>query len=146
MDESTSRFDTMCAAFKKGHLRLTPQRLAVFKMLASSDLHPSVEAVYQQIRVNFPTTSPATVYKIVTVLKEMGEVMELGFPDDSNRYDGKRPYPHPHLICIKCKTIVDAETPEADIMLSQLGEKTGYRIVGHRLDYYGLCPRCQLTE
>jgi Fur family peroxide stress response transcriptional regulator len=146
MDESTKRFDTMCATFKNHNFRLTPQRLAVLKVLSSSDLHPSVEAVYQQIKAVFPTTSLATVYKIVTILKEMGEVLELGFPDDSNRYDGKRPYPHPHLICNKCKTIVDAETPHADSALNQLGDETGYRIVAHRFDFYGICPRCQKTH
>ncbi len=43
------------------------------------------------------------------LLKEMGEVLELGFSDGSNRYDGNKPYPHPHLICIACRNIVDPE-------------------------------------
>ena len=47
-------------------------------------------------------TSLATAYKTVTLLKEIGEVLELGFGNDSNRHDGNKPYPHPHLICTKC--------------------------------------------
>ena len=58
---------------------------------------------------NLPTTSLATVYKTVALIKELGEVLELAFGDGSNRYDGNKPYPHPHVVCIKCKTIIDPD-------------------------------------
>jgi Fur family peroxide stress response transcriptional regulator len=43
----------------------------------------------------------ATMYRNIVLIKLLGEVLELGFPDGNNRYDGNKPYPHPHLICIK---------------------------------------------
>jgi Fur family peroxide stress response transcriptional regulator len=49
------------------------------------------------------------VYKTLAVLKSTGEVLELEFSGDYNRYDGKMPGPHPHLMCIKCKRIVDPD-------------------------------------
>ena len=52
--------------------------------------------------------SQATVYKTLALLKDLGQVLEIGLRDD-NHYDGNRPQPHPHLICIKCNKIVDAE-------------------------------------
>ena len=79
--------------------------MAVLKILAESEQHPSVEQIYDRMKPDLPMTSLTTVYKTVALLKEMGEVLELGFSDDSNRYDGSRPYPHPHLICIKCRKI-----------------------------------------
>jgi len=49
--------------------------------------------------------------------------MELGFVDDSNRYDGTRPYPHPHLICMKCKKILDPDVPTLYELPRELAQK-----------------------
>jgi hypothetical protein len=81
--------------------------MAVLKILASSQDHPTVERIYSQVRRDFPTTSLATIYKTITLLKELEEVLELGFAEQGSRYDGKRPYPHPHVICTRCGAIVD---------------------------------------
>jgi Fur family peroxide stress response transcriptional regulator len=126
--------------------RLTPQRLAIIRILAASTSHPSVEQVYDRVRADFPTTSLATVYKTVTLLRGMGEVLELSFGADGNRYDGNKPYPHPHLICLKCRRILDPEVNGLSEWLRQVGRMTGYRVTGHRLDLYGLCPGCQKRE
>ncbi len=89
------RLDQMLAKLKEHDFRLTPQRLAVLKVLAASEGHPTVEGIYETVRAEFPTTSIATIYKTVNLLKQLNEVLELGFPDGSNRYDGNKPYPHP---------------------------------------------------
>jgi len=142
-DQFQQRFDQMLSRLKANRLRVTPQRLAVLKILASSSEHPTVEAIHEQVRKKFPTTSLATVYKTVSVLKKMNEILELGFPDGSNRYDGKRPYPHPHMICTKCREILDPDLAILDELTEEMGEKTGYKILSHRLDFFGLCPKCQ---
>ena len=103
-----------------------------------------MEWIYGQIVGEFPTTSLATVYKTIALLKGAGEMLELGFADGSNRYDGKRPYPHPHLICTRCGEIRDLEAPALSEMIRQACQDIGYQITGHRLDFYGLCPRCQI--
>jgi Fur family transcriptional regulator, peroxide stress response regulator len=143
--EFQQRFDQMLSKLKENSLRVTPQRLAVLKILAGSPEHPTVEAIHEQVRKEFPTTSLATVYKTVSVLKKMNEILELGFPDGSNRYDGKRPYPHPHMICTKCKEIMDPDLASLNELTEEMGKKTGYKILFHRLDFFGLCPKCQET-
>jgi Fur family peroxide stress response transcriptional regulator len=140
------RLDELIAKLKtRGH-RLTPQRIAILKILVASADHPSVEQIYECVRVDFPTTSLATVYKTVTLLKEMGEILELGFGNDGNRYDGNKPYPHPHLICVKCKSILDPKVSALNKLSQQVAQMTGYKIVNHRLDFYGVCPQCQEQE
>jgi Fur family peroxide stress response transcriptional regulator len=115
----------------------------VLKVLALSDGHPGVETIYAQVKKDFPTTSLATVYKTVTLLKELDEVLELGFSEGSNRYDGNKPYPHPHLICTKCKKIVDPDLESLAHMTRELASDTGFDITSHRLDFFGICPECQ---
>ncbi|HNU72082.1 MAG TPA: transcriptional repressor [Thermodesulfobacteriota bacterium] len=141
--EAAERLQLMISKLKARDFRLTPQRLAVLRILANSEDHPTVEQIYQQVRTQFPTTSLATIYKTVALLKDLGEVLELGFPDGSNRYDGARPLPHPHVICIKCKKIMDPELASLEELSQEMSRKTRYKILHHRLDFFGLCPACQ---
>ncbi len=149
MNNSSShkdRLSLMLEKLKERQYRITPQRVAILKELASSTAHPTVESIYEKVKANFPTTSRATVYKTINLLKEMAEVLELGFPDGGNRYDGNKPYPHPHLICMQCKKIIDPDLQSLTDMTRELTEETGFKILNHRLDFFGICPECQGTS
>ena len=98
MADPQKRLEQIIKALRDKGYRLTPQRLAMLRIIAQSEGHPSVEQIYEQIRADFPTTSLATIYKTLTLLKDMGEVLELNFATVGSRYDGKKPYPTPcHL-------------------------------------------------
>jgi len=137
------RLDQMLSKLKDHDFRITPQRLAVLKLLAASDKHPSVERIYDTVRAQFPTTSIATIYKTVALLKQENEVLEISFPDGSNRYDGNKPYPHPHLICTRCKKIIDPDLSSLEDLAKEVTEETGFQITTHRVDFFGLCRECQ---
>jgi Fur family transcriptional regulator, peroxide stress response regulator len=137
------RLDQMLAKLKGHHFRITPQRLAVLKVLAASEGHPSVEWIYESVRAQFPTTSIATIYKTVALLKQENEVLEISFPDGSNRYDGNKPYPHPHLICTRCKKITDPDLSSLEDLAKEITRETGFQISTHRVDFFGLCRECQ---
>lgn len=137
------RLSRMLAKIKGRDFRLTPQRMAILKILAESEEHPTVDQIYQKVRLQFPTTSLATIYKTIALLKDLDEVLELGFPDGSNRYDGSRPYPHPHAICLKCRKIMDPEISSVEELSEEMKSKTGFTISYHRLDFFGICPECQ---
>jgi Fur family peroxide stress response transcriptional regulator len=122
---------------------VTPQRRAILEAFLASEEHPTVEHVFRAVSESFPRTSLATVYKTVAALKEIGEVLELEFSQESNRYDARRPYPHPHVVCVKCKRILDPELSRLADVEAEVSERTGFRIFSHRVDFYGLCPACQ---
>ena len=146
MADPVERFNSIVQKIKENNQRLTPQRLAIVKILAHSESHPSVEKIYQQLRDDFPTMSLATVYRNILLIKSLGEVLELGFPDGSNRYDGNKPYPHPHVICIKCKKIVDPDLDSLDDMKKEVANETNFKILNHRLDFFGICSNCLAKE
>jgi Fur family peroxide stress response transcriptional regulator len=144
--QMTDPLDRMTAIVQKLRAtdhKLTPQRLAVVKILAQSLGHPSVERIYEQLKVEFPTMSLATVYRNVMLIKSLEEVLELGFPDSSNRYDGNKPYPHPHVVCVKCKKIIDPDLESLSKMAGEVANETGFQILTHRLDFFGICPECR---
>lgn len=139
---TTGRFDAIVRTLRAHNHKLTPQRLAIVRVLADSEGHPGAESIHEQLKEKFPTMSLATVYRNIQLIKSLGEVLELGFPDGSNRYDGKKPYPHPHLVCIRCKCIMDPDLESLADMTTELAEETGFRVLSHRLDFFGLCPAC----
>jgi Fur family peroxide stress response transcriptional regulator len=144
MDEET-RVNTIVSRLREAGYRITPQRMALIEILCQSEGHPSAGQLHEQIRQRFPTTSLATVYKTLNVLKEVGEVMEIGFAGSDARYDSAHPDPHPHLICVQCRRIEDIDVQQLDpeSQVAEIAERSGYRILSYRMDVYGLCPRCQ---
>jgi len=142
-NQHEERMARILSKVRKHEFRLTPQRLEIIRIITASEDHPSVDDVYQKVKSLFPTTSLATVYKTVSLLKELNEVLELGFAGGGNRYDGNRPYPHPHAICTRCGKILDPEISTLEDLSDEMKKKTGYTISFHRLDFFGLCPECQ---
>jgi len=142
MDPSL-RLNELTEKLHQSGCRLTPQRMAVLKILAHSQGHPSVEQIHEQVKAEFPMTSLGTVYKTVQLLKDQGQVLELGFAHHSSRYDGNRPQPHPHLICIQCEKIIDPDVSMLGDLAQVVAAQTGFQIVNHRLDFFGVCPECQ---
>jgi Fur family peroxide stress response transcriptional regulator len=136
------RFDELVAALKERDYRLTPQRIELVRLIASSEGHPSAAQLYTRIKRQFPTMSHATVYKTLALLKEMGEVLEIDLRQDSH-YDGNRPQPHPHLICINCNQIVDGEMFLDQKAIKQLEKTSGYSILHPQIALFGLCPDCK---
>ena len=142
MIDPEARFQQLFDRLKASGHRMTPQRITLLRLLAASDGHPSAADLYQKIHAQFETTSLATVYKTLETLRELGEVLELRFEND-NRYDGRNPHPHPHLICVRCQRISDPEVHLAEDLVTEAANRAGYLLVGHRLDIYGICPACQ---
>jgi Fur family peroxide stress response transcriptional regulator len=138
------RLDDLLAKLKSAGHRITPQRLAIARILIDSGEHPSVEQIYRRVRKDFPTTSLATVYNTLERLKEMGEVLELTLSGGS-RYDGRNPSPHSHLRCTVCGAIEDLEI-DFGPAAKTVAAARGYADVQHRLEFYGVCPRCQRDE
>ena len=140
------RVNSMVSNLREHGFRITPQRLAVLRVLPVSEGHPSVESVYETVRQEFPTTSIATIYKTVNLLKQLNEVLELGFADGSNRYDGNKPYPHPHVICVQCKKIIDPDLATLEDMTAEISDESGFEILTHRLDFFGICGDCKKKQ
>mgnify|MGYP006298627371 CR=1 FL=1 len=146
MADPKNRFEDMIQKLRENGNRITPQRMAIVSILARSDNHPSAEQIHDQVKQDFPTMSLATVYKNIELIKSLGEVLELGFPDGSNRYDGNRPTPHPHVICVRCRKIFDPDLDSLHLMQKEVALETQFRILYHRLDFFGLCSECLAKE
>ena len=121
--------------------RVTPQRMAILRVLLRGAHHPTAEDVYRQVAAQFPMMSLATVYKTLKVLGALGEITVLQM--ESRKHYDANATPHPHVICIKCHSIVDLPSAAMPELPEQMLAHTGFRILGYDLNVLGLCPKCQ---
>lgn len=87
--EITKRLDNFRQASRAKGLPLTPQKLEIFRILASSCSHPQAADIYQEVKKTFPNISPATVYKNLIRFQELGLIIEIPLSGNPNRYDAK---------------------------------------------------------
>ena len=145
-DELESRLLEMKTVLEARGAAITPRRAKLLEVLLASEVHPTVGEIHVEVRGAFPSTSLATIYNTIELLKATGQVLEIQFSGAANRYDGRRPQPHPHLMCLRCETMEDVDLPGLDEQAEGIGAATGYKIIGRRTDYFGICPACQAEE
>jgi Fur family transcriptional regulator, peroxide stress response regulator len=143
MTDPDLRYQTLLAILKERGSRLTSHRLALIRLLSSSEEHPNAMQLYESLRLQFPTISLATIYKTLALLKDEGQILEIDLHNDSH-YDGNKPYPHPHLICTHCSRIFDGDEVAAIQKLNQeIQDRYNFQVSRHQLVFYGLCRDCQ---
>jgi Fur family peroxide stress response transcriptional regulator len=121
-------------------IKLTPQRLAILGFLEGNKSHPSAEDIYKSVLKQFPTMSFATVYNTLEALRGKGVLKELTIDPGKKRYDPDNTSHH-HLICTKCKKVVDITK---DFKLSVSEEMTqGFEIQDKHIEFYGICKKCR---
>lgn len=124
--------------------KLTPQRLAILSYLDGNKDHPSAEDIYNVISKVFPTMSFATVYNTLDSLKKRGGITELTIDPDKKRFDPNTE-PHHHLICVRCRRIVDVHIG-FDLSLPALHNTEGFDITGNHIEFYGVCRECKKSS
>jgi Fur family transcriptional regulator, peroxide stress response regulator len=140
---SRRRYSELVQALQRSGHRLTPQREAILRVFADTAQHFSAEQLYDQTRQRCRSTSRATVYNTVSVLKHLGEIDDLDFAILGHRYGAPSAVRHAHLVCTRCRRIEDFDSPELQTMLATVAAANGYRVAVCRLEFYGKCPACQ---
>jgi Fur family peroxide stress response transcriptional regulator len=99
--EVERRVETFKEAAKKAGVKLTHQRLEIFREVAASLEHPSAEAVLKAVQPRMPTVSLDTVYRTLWLLNDLGLVSTLGPKRESVRFDANLAHHH-HYVCVRC--------------------------------------------
>ena len=128
--------------FKEKKLKLTPQRLAVYQYLKSTNEHPSAEIIYNALQATYPTMSLATVYKSLKTLVEVNLVQELNVGEGNFRYDANC-FEHCHIQCVKCSKVEDLMNLPLPNLNSIVEENSDYKVNWNKVFFYGLCKECQ---
>ncbi len=125
--------------YRRLHIKLTPQRLAILNYLKGNKSHPSAEDIYKTVLKQYPTMSFATVYNTLDALKNKQNIQELKIDSGKKRYDPDISQHH-HLICMKCRKILDIHR---NFKLDVPEELThGFELTGNSIEFFGVCRKC----
>ena len=130
-----SRVEQLC--IEKG-LKMTEQRRVIAKVLSESDDHPDVEQLYQRASKIDSRISIATVYRTVKLFEEANILDRHDFGDGRARYEERPEEHHDHLINLETGEVLEFHDDEIERLQAYVAETLGYKLVGHRLELYGV--------
>lgn len=130
-----SRLEQICR--DKG-LKMTGQRRVIARVLSESEDHPDVEQLYRRASAIDPRISIATVYRTVRLFEEANILERHDFGDGRARYEEVSEAHHDHLIDMQGGTVIEFESAAIEALQVEIAAKLGYRLVGHRLELYGV--------
>ena len=137
--------EKLVSVLRQRGLKVTPQRLAIFRYLAHNESHPSAEKIYSDIKGELPTISQGTVYKTLSMLAELGIIRELKLGNGHSRYDSNTSV-HVNLICPVCDDIIDYQSTKITRFWDAIVDDIGGQITGQRFDVYKICDDCNRSE
>ena len=126
--------------FRARGLKVTPQRVSVFRALESNEQHPSAESVFATVREEMPTISLRTVYQTLNDLAAMGEIGQLDLGTGAARFDPNTE-PHHHLVCDRCGLVRDVPVGEGEPDPGRR-ELAGFEVTHTEIVFRGLCAAC----
>jgi Fur family ferric uptake transcriptional regulator len=119
-------------------LRMTEQRRVVAQVLQDASDHPDVEELHRRASAADPRISIATVYRTVRLFEEAGILTRHEFGDGRARYEPAPEEHHDHLIDARSGRVVEFQSPEIEKLQEKVARKLGFRLIGHRLELYGV--------
>jgi len=130
-----SRIEERC--IEKG-MKMTEQRRVIARVLSDSSDHPDVEEVYRRATIIDPRISIATVYRTVRLFEEAAILERHDFGDGRARYEEAPSEHHDHLIDLNSGKVIEFHSDEIESMQHEIARKHGFRLIGHRLELYGV--------
>lgn len=123
-------------------VRYSKQREKVLQLLTGTKSHPTAEWIYKNLKEDDDNISLATVYRNLKQLTQMGVIQSFETGDRIEHYDATVE-PHYHFVCNDCKKVYDIDMECFSEINSNVEDKTGYKVKGHSLIFYGHCNDCQ---
>ena len=143
--ESSRRVESMTQALKSSGLRLTHQRLEIFREVASSNDHPNAETVFQGVQKHLPTVSLDTVYRTLWLLEDLGLITTLGPHRGSTRFEANLK-PHHHYVCTRCGMTRDIYHEDFDRISVPAEARSFGTVQTTQVEIRGVCQRCAETS
>jgi len=138
LQQRMQAFEAKC---HRASLKVTPQRMAIYRILVESKEHPSAERVYQQVRKELPNISFDTVNRTLLTLNDIGAAFVVEGSGDAKRFDGNL-QSHQHFKCVKCKRIIDFHHKPFDNISVPKAICGKFKILRKTVYFEGICDLC----
>jgi Fur family transcriptional regulator, ferric uptake regulator len=134
------------SALDRAGYRLTEPRRALAALIADRAGHFTAADLVAETRTRRLGVGRATVFRTLEVLEGLGAIERLDLPSGEHAYVGCDPIHHHHIVCSRCGRTDEVDDAGLRPVVRDVGRQTGFRVDGHRLELFGLCPACLQTE
>ncbi len=138
-EENTSAKGLLSSAGR----RATSQRTMLLELIREAQQHLDAPELYRLARERDPRISLSTVYRTLSMLKEMGLINELHFAEEHHHYEVKPPAEHFHLVCLGCGRVIEFESPLTGQLKAELTARHDFEITSTAIDLGGYCSECR---
>ena len=122
-------------------LNKSKQRDAILAFLMTRKDHPTADTIYENVRLTIPNISLGTVYRNLSLLEEIGEIIKISTGYGPDRYDYNTK-PHYHFICRQCGRVMDLDLDFNDNLVHRAQDATEHTIESCSVSFTGLCADC----
>jgi Fur family peroxide stress response transcriptional regulator len=130
---------------KRSGVKLTHQRMEIFREVARTGDHPDAETIYKGVRERVPTVSLDTVYRTLWLLHDFGLISTLGPPRERARFDANMRFHH-HFVCVQCGLTRDFYSQELDELKIPKSVKSFGHVETTNVEVRGVCLECANKE
>jgi Fur family peroxide stress response transcriptional regulator len=138
IERRMGRFTEMCQTHG---LKITHQRMEVFRQLAGAEDHPDAETIYQNVSHRVPAISRDTVYRTLSTLEEHGLVRKAEMLSGKARYDANVDRHH-HFVCQRCGRVYDFYSDALDELPVPRSVTALGRVESSHVQLRGTCVSC----
>ena len=139
LEEKTRQFQDKC---REAGLKITPQRIEIYRELLQTDEHPSAEMLYEKVKEKLPSISLDTVNRTLLTFNEIGLAFTVEGSGGARRYDGGM-HEHQHFRCVKCKRIVDFHHKPFDNIKLPAEIREKFTVLRKSVYIEGVCDLCE---
>jgi len=138
IEQHMERFEEVC---RNSGMKLTHQRMEIFREVAQTSAHPDAKKVYQGVCERMPTISLDTVYRTLWMLKDLGLITMLGPSRERTCFDANLSHHH-HFVCVRCGLTRDFYSDAFDELRLPDSVKAFGRVETTQVKIKGVCLKC----
>lgn len=139
----TAELAALQGALEERGYRLTAARRAILETLIDSGGHVTADELADRVRARAPQVGRMTVYRTLDLLGELGLVHPVYQGTGAAHYVLLHEGHHHHLVCTRCRQVIEFDDCSLQDLARMIGERSGFQLQGHLLEFYGVCPACQ---
>ncbi|MCX7872037.1 MAG: transcriptional repressor [Verrucomicrobiae bacterium] len=145
-ENKSKKLSVLIERLREKQFKITAPRLSALKMLVAQSKPVSIKEVYKYAKSD--GCDLATIYRLFNVLEELKLIQRVDFGEGLARFeivlhDSEH---HHHIVCTKCSAVMKIEECVVKDLHAAIESRSGFKSVTHRLEFFGICPRCQKNE
>jgi Fur family ferric uptake transcriptional regulator len=135
--------EQFCKLFKQDRVTDFENRFAVMETFMQTDGHISSEQMIQRLKDLGHRLDPEFVRDTLKLMCQYGFASKRQFDNGEILYEhlhlGQH---HDHMVCTKCRKIVEFEDPQLERLQVQAAARHGFHLLQHKMEMYGICAQC----